>query len=149
MVEPRPRRRRPPASRPAAIRLRRAVNWVNLATPLGLLAAKLGHAQLRRGEFGLIIASGYRGFLPVSGRAMTIGDVVLLGIDEERLAHRPHLLRHEARHAGQYARWLGPLGFLPAYGLASAWSKWHTGNPALRNGFEVAADLHEGGYTSS
>ncbi len=94
-----------------------------------------------------MIATGYRFRVPpVSGRAVTIGDVVLLGLDQNALARRPQLLAHEARHAAQYARWMGPLGFLPAYGLASAWSWCLTGDPALRNHFEGHAGLVEGGY---
>jgi hypothetical protein len=123
------------------------MNWVNLSTPLGLLVAKAGGARMSPGPHGLLIASGYRFRVPpVRGRAITIGDVVLLGIDEATLADRPRLLAHEARHAGQYARWLGPVGFLPAYGLASLWSWWLTGDAALRNHFEGHAGLVEGGY---
>lgn len=142
-MEPKPRR--PPATTPAAIRVRRIANWVNLGTPLGLAIAALGQARIRRGPYGLILALEFR-HGPVRGRAMTIGDVVLIGLDERRLTERPQLLVHEARHAGQYSRWMGPLVFFPAYGLASLWSWLLTGNPALRNGFEVAADLVEGGY---
>jgi hypothetical protein len=123
------------------------VNWINLATPLGLAVAMAGGARLRRGPYGLLIATGYRWSVPpVRGRAITIGDVVLLGVDDEALARRPHLLTHEARHSGQYSRWLGPIGFLPAYGLASLWSWWHTGDPALGNRFETKAGLQDGGY---
>ena len=140
-----PRRR--PATSAAAIRTRQTANWITLGTPLGLALALFGRAELRRGPHGLILAVGYRRNIPpVRGRAMTIGDVVLIGLDDEQLARRPHLITHEARHAGQWARWLGVPGFLPAYGLASAWSWLHTGDPALRNGFEIAADLIEGGY---
>ena len=136
---------RPPASTRAAIRTKAVVNWVTLGTPLGLVIALLGGARIRRGPHGLVLAVGYRHW-PVRGRALTIGDVVLIGMDDEALARRPTLLVHEARHSGQYARWFGPLVFFPAYGLASLWSWWVTGDPALRNGFEVAADLVEGGY---
>jgi hypothetical protein len=133
--------------RPGARRARQVTNWINLATPLGLAVALAGGARVRRGPHGLLVATGYRRrFPPISGRAMTIGDVVLLGIDEAALARRPALLDHEARHSGQYARWLGPVGFLPAYGLASLWSWWCTGHPALRNHFECVAGLEEGGY---
>jgi hypothetical protein len=129
------------------IRLRQTVNWLNLSTPLGLAVAVVGRARIRRGPHGLLIATGYRYRVPpVHGRAVTIGDVVLLGLDEAGLARRPMLLTHEARHSGQYARWLGPIGFLPAYGLASAWSWWFTGNAALRNHFESKAGLIDGGY---
>ena len=123
------------------------MNWVNLSTPLGLLVARAGGARICPGPHGLLIATGYRYRVPpVHGRAVTIGDVVLLSLDEAALAQRPTLLAHEARHAGQYARWLGPIGFLPAYGLASLWSWWLTGDPALRNHFEGHAGLIEGGY---
>ena len=123
------------------------MNWVNLSTPVGLAIAKAGGAQIQRGPHGLLLAWNYRSsVLPVRGRAMTIGDVVLLGITESALVKRPHLLRHEARHAGQYARWLGLLGFWPAYGLASLYSLARTGDPALRNHFESHAGLLDGGY---
>jgi hypothetical protein len=129
------------------IRLRQATNWINAATPVGLAVAVVGGCSIHRGPHGLLIATGYRWrFPPVKGRAMTIGDVVLLGIDEQALRRRPLLLAHEARHSGQYARWLGPLGFLPAYGLASLWSWLRTGDPALRNHFEDHAGLIDGGY---
>ena len=127
--------------------MRRVVNWINLATPLGLAVALAGGARIRRGPHGLLIATGYRWSVPpVAGRAITIGDVILLGLADDALAQRPDLLRHEARHSAQYARWLGPIGFLPAYGLASLWSWWHTGDPALGNRFESKADLKHGGY---
>jgi hypothetical protein len=123
------------------------VNWINLATPLGLAVALAGRARISRGPHGLLIATGYRWRVPpVRGRAITIGDVVLLGLDEQALARRPRLLAHEARHSGQYARWLGPIGFLPAYGLASLWSWGRTGHPALGNWFETRAGLDDGGY---
>jgi len=138
---------RGPTSRAGVIKLRRIMNWLNLSTPLGLLIAKAGGAQITAGPHGLLIATGYRHRIPpVRGRAITIGDVVLLGLDEAALANRPALLTHEARHSGQYARWLGPIGFLPAYGVASLWSWWHTGNAALRNHFECHAGLIDGGY---
>jgi hypothetical protein len=138
---------RGPTARTSVIRVRRAVNWVNLATPLGLAVAVAGRARISRGPHGLLIATGYRWRVPpVRGRAITIGDVVLLGVDEQTLTRRPKLLVHEARHSGQYARWLGPIGFLPAYVLASLWSWWRTGNPALENHFEVRAGLDDGGY---
>jgi hypothetical protein len=99
------------------------------------------------GPYGVIVARGYaRSFPPVRNRAMTIGDVILLGITDDQLARRPHLLEHEARHCGQYAYCLGPLLFLPAYGPAAAWSWVRTRNPAVRNVFEVRAGLFEGGY---
>jgi len=123
------------------------MNWLNFSTPLGLAVAKAGGARLRPGPYGLILAHDYRGrVLPVAGRAITVGDVVFLGISESALVRRPNLLRHEARHAAQYARWLGPVGFLPGYALAALYSWARTGHPALRNHFESHAGLADGGY---
>jgi hypothetical protein len=131
----------------ARVITRRIVNIVNLSTPVGLALALAGRARLGRGPHGLLLARGYRARFPAPrAPAVTIGDVVLLRLDDAGLAGRPALLDHEARHAGQYACWLGPLGFLPAYLVASAWSWWHTGDFALRNRFEVRAGLVDGGY---
>jgi hypothetical protein len=123
------------------------MNWVNLSTPLGLALARSGGARVQPGPHGLLLAWDYHSrVLPVAGRAITVGDVALLGIPESALVRRPDLLRHEARHAGQYARWLGPAGFLPAYALAALYSWLRTGDPALRNHFESRAGLLDGGY---
>jgi hypothetical protein len=136
---------RSPASSPAAIRLRRVVNWLTLGTPFGLALARYAGCEIGPGPYGILVAKGFdRG--PVKGRAMTFGDVVLLGIDEEQLAGRPHLFEHEARHCGQYAYCGGLIPFSIAYGLASLYSWLLTRNPALRNVFEVRAGLVEGGY---
>lgn len=138
---------RGPTTRPALVRLRQVINWVNLATPVGLAIALAGGARIARGPHGLLLATGYRWRVPpVRGRAVTIGDVVLLGLDASALARRPMLLTHEARHSAQYARWFGPLGFWPAYALASLWSWWCTGDAALANRFETRAGLEDGGY---
>lgn len=126
------------------VRLRRVVNVVNLATPVGLVVAKVGRARLAPGPHGLLLAKGFRPRLRAS--AMTIGDVVLLRRDDDWLARHPRLLDHEARHSFQYACWLGPLGFVPAYLACAGWSWWRTGDPALRNAFERRADLVDGNY---
>lgn len=127
--------------------MRQVVNIVNLATPLGLVVAAAGRAHLVRGPHGLVLARGYRAPVPApNAPAVTIGDVVLLRLDDAALAARPQLLAHEARHAVQYAFWLGPLGFLPAYLLSSAWSWWRTGDFAVGNPFERRAGLADGGY---
>jgi hypothetical protein len=128
-------------------RLRRLTNLVTLATPLGLLLARLGSARLEPGPDGLILAMGFRAKVPAPhAPAVTVGDVVLLRMDEEGLAQRPRLLAHEGHHAGQWACWLGPAGFLPAYLLASAWSWLVSRDFAVRNVFEVRAGLVDGGY---
>ena len=132
---------------PVVIRLRRVVNVVNLATPLGLLAAWIGRADVVRGPHGLLLAKGYRAKVPAPrAPAVTIGDVVLLRRDDDWLARHPRMLDHEARHSFQYTFWLGPLGFLPAYFACSAWSWWRTGDFALRNAFERRAGLVDGNY---
>jgi hypothetical protein len=128
-------------------RARWLVNLVNLSTPLGVVVALAGRGRLRRGPDGLLLAENYRAAFPAPrAPAVTIGNVVLLRMSAERAIAAHGLLPHEARHATQYAFWLGPLGFLPAYLIASAWSWWHTGSFALRNPFEVRAGLVDGGY---
>jgi hypothetical protein len=141
-----------PAARPGPrVRVRQAVNLVNLATPLGLLVAVAVRARLSRGRHGLILAREARApfrWLPAPrASAITVGDVVFILISDERLADRPRLLDHEARHAVQYACLLGPLPFLLGYGAASGWSWLTTRNPALRNAFERGAGLLDGGYS--
>lgn len=122
--------------------VRRVLNLANLSTPLGLLVAALGGAAPRAGPDGLILAVGYR--LPVPpAPAFTVGNVVLLRRRE--LLDRPHLLRHESRHATQYAWCLGPL-LIPLYLAAAGWSWLRTGDFASRNVFERSAGLADGGY---
>lgn len=128
-----------------ALRRRRVVNTLTLATPAGRALARWGHAQVTRGPHGLLLATGYRARFPAPrAGAVTVGDVVLLRMTREQALARPALLRHEAVHASQWARW--PLVFLPAYGLASLWSLLRTGHAAHGNGFEAAAGLEDGGY---
>jgi hypothetical protein len=131
----------------AALRTRQLVNWVNLSTPLGLLVAVVGRARVHRAHDGLLIARGFR--LPLkTAPAFTLGNVVVLRIDDETLARRPRLLVHEARHATQYAWCLGPL-MLPLYLVAAAWSWLRRGDPATSNVFERLAGLEDGGYPTT
>lgn len=128
-------------------RLRRVVNLVTLGTPLGLLLARAGGARIEPGPGGLLLALDYRSRVPAPrAPAVTVGDVVLLRMDADALAGRPLLLMHEGRHAVQWACWLGPVAFVPAYLVASVWSWLRCRDFALRNGFEVRAGLLEGGY---
>ncbi len=132
---------------PSRRRARRLVNAVTLATPAGLLLARLGGAQLAGGPHGTVLALSYRLAFPAPrASAVTVGDVVLLRLDAAQVAARPQLLEHEARHAGQWASGLGLLGFPVAYGLASLWSWLTVGDAATRNVFEQAAGLADGGY---
>jgi hypothetical protein len=129
------------------VKVRRLMNLLNLSTPLGLAVAVAGRARFERGPHGLLLARDYRARFPAPrAPAVTIGDVVLLRLDDAGLAARPRLLDHEARHAGQYAWVIGPFGFLPAYLIASVWSWLHVRDVALRNVFEVRAGLVDGGY---
>jgi hypothetical protein len=133
--------------RSRSVSVRRLVNAVTLATPLGLALARYGRAVVVQGPDGLLLATHYRGYVPAPrAPAVTVGNVVLLRMSEQEAYRRRGLLEHESRHATQWACWLGPLGFLPAYGLASLWSLLRVGNAATGNAFEVRAGLADGGY---
>src|SRR5680860_592961 len=115
------------AAEPAAVRRRRLVDAVTLATPLGLALARLGRANVAGGPDGLLLATGYASPFPAPrARAVTVGDVVLLRMSRRHALANPRLLRHESVHATQWSRW--PLVFLPAYGLASLWSLIRNGD---------------------
>lgn len=129
------------------LRLRRLANLVNGSTLAGLALARAGGARVSEGPHGLRLAAGYRAWFPAPrAPAVTVGDVVLLRMPLDAALRRPALLRHEAVHAAQWAWFLGPLGFLPAYGLAAAWSWLRLRDAALANWFEVRAGLEDGGY---
>jgi hypothetical protein len=132
---------------------RQAVNLVNGSTLLGLWLARRRGVPVRPGPHGLWLVPGYpRRFPAPHAGAVCVGDVVLLrrgalgrqGV--EVMDTQPWLLDHESRHATQWARWGGPIGFLPAYALACLWSWLRTGDMHSANGFEVAAGLADGGY---
>ena len=131
----------------ATLRLRQVANVVNLSTPLGVLVALLGRARLARGPDGLVLARGYRLRVPPAP-AFTLGNVVLLRLDDGALARRPRLLAHESRHATQYAWCVGPV-MLPLYGLAAGWSWLRCRDVATYNVFERHAGLGDGGYARS
>lgn len=122
-------------------RLRAWWNLLNGSTVLGLLVAVAAKTTLQPGPNSLLLARGYTWAFP-DGGAITIGNVVLV---------RPHhhlpepVLRHESRHAWQYAVCLG-LPFLPLYGLAVLWSLALYGDTSSGNAFERAAGLSDGGY---
>jgi hypothetical protein len=125
--------------------LRFVGNWINLTTPLGLLAGRIGGAQAKRGPRGLYLAEGYRYGFPVAS-AFTIGNVVITSRSwDQLLSANPNLLLHEERHSWQYLA-CGGLPFFPLYGLAMAWSYVRSGSPATDNVFERAAGLVDGGY---
>ena len=126
-------------------RLRQVANVVNLSTPLGLALALAGRGSLRRGPDGLLVAHAVR--LPAKAPAFTVGNVVLLRLDDAALARRPRLLVHEARHATQYACCVGLL-MLPLYGLAAGWSWLRCRDASSYNIFEVRAGLADGGYAN-
>ncbi|MDR1513555.1 MAG: hypothetical protein LBS56_08760 [Propionibacteriaceae bacterium] len=125
-------------------RVRRVLNMVNLTTPTGLLVAAVGHAARRPGPDGLTLAEGYRFRFPTGG-AFTVGNVVITRLTFADLTRRwPNLLRHEARHATQYAI-LGVL-FWPTYAATMGWSLLRTGDRAARCALERWAGLADGGY---
>ncbi|MBF8194184.1 hypothetical protein ITP53_52655 [Nonomuraea sp. K274] len=121
-------------------RFRRAANYFNLATPLGLLLSIIGGTTRRSGPNGLILAFGYRYRFPVAG-AFTVGNVVLTkwhSLDDR-------LILHEGRHATQWA-WCVGLPMLPLYLLAMLVSVVVCGHQASYNVFERLAGLDDGGY---
>jgi hypothetical protein len=132
-----------------AHRARQVANLLNLATPAGLLVARIGGAVPRRSRAGLLVAHGYRLSVPPAP-AFTLGNVVLVRArpapGEDPVGAVPvRLLSHEERHATQYALLGGvlmPLGYV----AAAAWSWWRTGDPGSANPFERAAGLADGGY---
>ncbi|RJL33422.1 hypothetical protein [Bailinhaonella thermotolerans] len=129
-------------------RARQVVNYVNLATPLGLLVARLGGARRLRAHDGLLVAHGYR--LPIPpAPAFTVGNVIVTRRPAEWLAERPALLAHEARHATQYAFCAGPVLLLPLYLVAAGVSWAATGDLGAWNPFERLAGLEDGGYARS
>jgi hypothetical protein len=135
----------PPAGVTRAMRVRRAANWVNLSTPLGLAVARAGGARVRSGPMLLHLAEGYRWRFPTGG-AFTVGDVVITRHDLARLVDRtPTLLQHEEAHSRQWMACLG-LPFLPLYVASMGWSWVRTGDRAARSLFERRAGLAEGGY---
>ena len=125
-------------------RVREVLNWVNGSTALGLLAARVGHAETTRDDDGLWIAARYRGV--GLRRTFTVGNVVLTRHDARTFAERPALRAHEARHSDQWAL-LGPL-FVPLYYTEALISWVLTGSDAAGNAFEVVAGLSDGGYAS-
>ncbi len=125
-------------------RTRQIVNIVTLATPLGLVAATCGRAQLSTGPHGLVLATSYALRFPAA-RAFTVGNVVITRSTRTALLDDAALLAHEARHATQYAVCLG-VPMLPLYLLASAWSWLRCRDFATHNVFERMAGLADGGY---
>ncbi len=125
-------------------KVRQGANWVNFTTPLGLTVARVGQAEIRPGERGMYVATDYAFAFPRAS-AFTVGSVLITHHDRDWLQCRPRLIRHEERHAWQYAALAG-LPFLPLYVAAMAWSQWRTGDRAAANVFERLAGLADGGY---
>lgn len=126
----------------------RIANVINLSTPLGLVIARLGRAELRPGPDGSILAEHYRLSFPVAA-AFTVGHVLITAHAwDDLLRVNPQLLRHEQRHSWQYVACAG-LPFLPLYSLAMAWSWLRSRDLFSRNVFERHAGLADGGYSTS
>jgi hypothetical protein len=118
------------------------MNAVNFSTLLGLALAWASGATLGRGPDGLVLATRPRRRL-LRASAFTVGNVVLVTVDEPST----ELLSHEARHATQWA-WCVLL-FLPLYWLAAGWSFLRCGDHWSRNVFEQRAGLADGGYVEN
>jgi hypothetical protein len=125
-------------------RVRLAVNLLNGSTLAGLAVSLAGRARLARIPDGLLVGTGYR--LPVPpAPAFTLGNVILTRHDV--LGRDTGLLRHEARHATQYA-WCGGLLMLPLYFAAAGVSWLLSGDVGAWNVFERGAGLADGGYAA-
>jgi hypothetical protein len=130
-------------------RARQVANLVNLSTPAGWAVARVGGARLRRGRDGLAVGHGY-GLAVPPAPAFTLGNVVLLRQEvptgADPIGSVPvALLRHEERHASQYA-WCGGILMPVLYLGAAGWSWLRTGDFFSRNLFERRAGLADGGY---
>jgi hypothetical protein len=127
-----------------AYRVRLAANLLNGSTAAGILVAAAGRARLTRAADGLVVAVRYR--LPVpQALAFCLGNVIVTRLDTDGVGNAGSLLRHEARHATQFAC-CGGVVMLPLYFLAAGVSWLLTGDFAARNIFERRAGLAEGGY---
>lgn len=124
--------------------VKRVLNWANLSTPLGLLVARAGGADVRAGPRGLLLGSGYRLRLPAAS-AFTVGNVVLTRHGDGWLLTRPRLLHHEEEHTWQYVALLG-LPLLPLYVVAAGVSWLWARDFSSYNPFERLAGLADGGY---
>jgi hypothetical protein len=124
----------------AGLRARQLVNLANGSTLVGLGVAVLGGTQVAGSADGLFLSTGYR--LPVPpAPAFCLGNVIVTRLD----GLTPGLLRHEARHATQFACCGGVL-MVPLYLAAAAVSWALTGDFGARNVFERRAGLADGGY---
>lgn len=125
-------------------RVRTAINWVNLSTPLGLAVARFGGATIVRRGRGTHLATGYRFGFPQAS-AFTVGSVIISAHDLAWFDDRLILLRHEDRHCTQYAFALGVV-MLPLYVLGVAVSYVLAGDHSSYNPFERLAGLADGNY---
>ncbi|MGX7726581.1 hypothetical protein [Rhodococcus pyridinivorans] len=115
-----------------ATRAARGVPAVRVVTMLALCWARMwGGTVTFDHEYGLYVATGMRGGFARGGT--TVGGVFLT-----RKAPPRRLLRHEAIHVDQWARY--GIGFAARY----LWEELR--NPGSRNRFEIEAGLADGGY---
>lgn len=128
------------------MRVRQVANWLNLSTPLGLLLARAGHADVQPHERGTMLATDYRWGFPVAD-AFTLGNVIVTQRERDWIEQRPALLRHEERHCSQYAFCLGPV-MVVAYVVFGSVSWMLSGSFASYNPFERRANLADGGYAA-
>ncbi|UYP17847.1 hypothetical protein OED52_14355 [Rhodococcus sp. Z13] len=114
------------------VRAARGVPSVRAVTALALCWGRAwGGSVSFDDETGLFVCSGMRGGFARGGT--TLGGVFLTSALPSR-----RLLRHEAVHADQWARY--GLGFAVRY------LREELRNPGARNSFEIEAGLADGGY---
>ncbi|MEU5842846.1 hypothetical protein [Rhodococcus sp. NPDC047139] len=115
-----------------AARASRGVPTVRAVSALALCWGRLwGGSVSLDDEFGLYVCTGMRGGFARGGT--TVGGVFLTRRPPSR-----RLLRHEAVHVDQWARY--GIGFAARY----LWEELR--NPGTRNRFEVEAGLADGDY---
>lgn len=138
----------PKPPHPAWTTTRRVINFINLATPLGWIVARAGRATVAPAPHGMWVARRYQGPLARHAGAVCIGNIVVTRSDVVDPQPDDGWLLHESAHVSQWAL-LSPIGFIPAYLLASGWSLLRTGDAWSNNIFERLASLEAGGYTQN
>ncbi|MFE0640920.1 RHS repeat-associated core domain-containing protein [Streptomyces sp. NPDC058877] len=126
-----------------------------------------GNAECERGAQQVICYEGSPGF----DQPMTVGDVLFWPSNKKNLQDRlddeaarrieitaltghksvaekfgPDILKHEAVHSNQWARYDHASKYISDYTRESAESKWKWNEPAIANSFEDEANLWWGGY---
>ncbi|MFI6286663.1 RHS repeat-associated core domain-containing protein [Streptomyces sp. NPDC051018] len=144
-------------------------NWKNLLNGSNLMAASYAGTLSDGCERGAKQYICYGGS-PAVDQPITVGDVLFLPYSKQQLASKledeaerrleienaagpkaakkygPDLLRHEAVHSKQWARYSNAGQYIAEYTAESIRSKAQSGDPAAANKFEDEANLWWGGY---